>query len=72
VRDSAATIHVVAASQVLKCCVFPHATLVSSLAQLCDARAEVGFDAETFRRMPRSDHRNSLVDMGTHPRNDDQ
>jgi len=28
--------------------------------------------AETFRRMLRSDHRNSLVRMGTHQRNDDQ
>jgi hypothetical protein len=46
--------------------------LVSCVAQLCDGRAESRAYAETFRRMPRSDHRNSLVRMGTHPRNDDQ
>jgi hypothetical protein len=40
VRDSIATVHVVAASEILKCRVFPQATLVSSIAQLCDARAE--------------------------------
>jgi hypothetical protein len=45
---------------------------VSCVAQLCDGRAETRACAETFRRMPRSDHRNSLVRMGTHPRNDDQ
>jgi hypothetical protein len=38
---------------------------------VCGAR-RTAESAETFRRMPRSDHRNSLVHMGTHPRNDDQ
>ena len=39
-RDAAATIHVVGASQVSKCLVFPVATSVAFIAQLCDARAE--------------------------------
>jgi hypothetical protein len=74
-RDVAATVHVFGASQVRRA-VFLRSQggvgLVSCVAQLCDGRAESRAYAETFRRMPRSDHRNSLVRMGTHPRNDDQ
>jgi hypothetical protein len=39
-RDVAATIHLVGASQVSKCFVFPVSTSVAFIAQLCDARAE--------------------------------
>jgi hypothetical protein len=39
-RDAAATIHLVGASQVSKCRVFPFATSVAFIAQLCDGRAE--------------------------------
>jgi hypothetical protein len=39
-RDSAATIHLVGASQVSTCRVFRFATLVAIIAQLCDVRAE--------------------------------
>jgi|SRR6476661_2648023 len=38
--DVAATVHLVGASQVSKCLVFPVATSVAFIAQLCDARAE--------------------------------
>jgi hypothetical protein len=51
---------------------FLSAVPVSSLAQMCDGRTERRESAETFRRMRRSDHRNSLVPMGTRPRNGDQ
>jgi hypothetical protein len=39
-RHAAATIHLVGASQVSKCLVFPFATSVACVAQLCDTRAE--------------------------------
>jgi hypothetical protein len=39
-RHAAATIHLLGASQVSKCRVFPLATSVAFIAQLCDARAE--------------------------------
>jgi hypothetical protein len=39
-RDAAATIHLVGASQVSKCLVFPVSASVAFIAQLCDARAE--------------------------------
>lgn len=47
-RDVAATIHLVGASQVSNCCVFPVATSVAFIAQLCDARAELARALKPF------------------------